>query len=323
MTVVVLGIDALDPDLVQPDVHPHLALHSHASIDTIVSSAGEPSTHELWPSIITGLKPEEHGLKLEEGVAWENPLIAFGSKIADFVLPKGMQTRIGAWLLNATGEDAFRTPSTYYDKRKISTVFDDVEAKTIGIPNYVTDPEDEDREHQLRRDMGELFQRDVNAKGGHRSEDPVEFYEHCMEMSMVRIALVRRALRSREYELVFGYTSGLDLIGHVSYDTPKLQERAYAELNDFVGELRDDLEDGDELVVLSDHGLQDGMHTHEAFVSSTSTQLVDSINGILDVYDTLKRELNTGHQPEKPDYRRESGSDNERVKEQLEDLGYM
>jgi len=62
MILVVMGIDALDPDLVGPDAHPNLALSHHTAIETIVSSAGKPSTHELWPTIITGLPPSEHGL---------------------------------------------------------------------------------------------------------------------------------------------------------------------------------------------------------------------------------------------------------------------
>jgi hypothetical protein len=46
MTLVVMGIDALDPDLVDPDAHPNLALSHHTAIETIVSSASEPSARE-------------------------------------------------------------------------------------------------------------------------------------------------------------------------------------------------------------------------------------------------------------------------------------
>jgi len=271
MVLVVLGIDALDPELVDPESHPNLTLEANRPIETIDSSAGEPSTHELWPTIITGLPPANHGLTLDvDGVAWGNPLLAAGSTAADYLLPDGLQTRLGAWLLTNTEADAFRTPATYYQEEGLSTVFDGVEATAIGVPNYVVDPGDEDREHALRRRMGDLFERDPESTGGHTSADPYRFYEQCLEMSMVRIARTRRRLRGGRDELVFGYTSGLDLVGHVSYDLPDLQRRAYDELDDFVGELHDDLDDGDELLLVSDHGLQDGVHTHEAMVSSTS-----------------------------------------------------
>ena len=299
MTVVVFGIDALDPEIVSSSDYPNLSLNSYKRIDTIISEAGEPSTHELWPTIITGLAPEDHGLKLNEGVAWENPLLRWGSDIADYLLPAELQTRLGAWLLNRTKADAFRTPATYYSENGLQTVFDGREATTIGIPNYVVNPNDEDREHQLRRSMGELFERAPEAQGGHVSANPAEFYEQCMEMVMVRTARIRRALRSRQYELVFGYTSGLDLIGHVAYDLPELQRNAYSETDEFVGEVRGDLESDDTLVLISDHGLQDGLHTDEAMIASTDASLVEEVDSVRDVRAVIDRELDENyHMPE-------------------------
>ncbi|MCU4799483.1 alkaline phosphatase family protein [Halobacteria archaeon HArc-gm2] len=322
MVLVVLGIDALDPDLVDSDDHPNLTLDAHSSIDTIDSSVGEPSTHELWPTIITGLVPTEHGLELDDGVAWENSALRWGSDLADYLLPDGLQSRIGAWLLTNTDEDAFRVPDTYYEENDIATVFDDREARAIGVPNYVVDPDLEDREHSLRRRLGDLFERDPEATGGHRSSDPYEFYEHCLEMAMVRIARARRALRGGRHELVFAYTSGLDLIGHVTYDLPELQRRAYDEIDEFVGELREDLREDDELLLVSDHGLQDGVHTHEAMAAATDPTLVNRIDSVLDVRDAIDAELSrTAHAPSIES--RDLGSGGQRVQQQLEDLGYM
>lgn len=323
MTVVILGIDALDPDLVDPDKHSNLTLDSHRSISTIVSSSGEPSTHELWPSIITGLPPAEHGLILDEGVSWENPFIAAGSTVADYVLPDDLQTRLGGWLLTNTGADAFRTPATYYEKNGIKTVFDNRTSIGIGIPNYVIDRNTEDREHQLRRQMGDLFARDLEAKGGHRSSNPAAFYEQCLEMAMIRIARVRRSLRSKEYELIFGYTSGLDLIGHVSHSQPELQHGAYNEMNEFVGELREDLGEDDELILVSDHGLQDGLHTEEAMIAGTSP-VVETVESVLDIKKTIDELLDEG--PHKSNNRWTESEDEEQseaVRQQLKDLGYM
>lgn len=323
MTVVVFGVDALDPELVDPSEHPHLTLDAHRSIETIVSSGGGPSTHELWPTIITGLPPMKHGLVLDDGITWENPIIAAASSFADYIFPDSLQTRLGGWLLTNTDSDAFRTPATYYPSNGIETIFDGYESTAIGIPNYVVDTDTEDREHQLRRNMGELFERNPDATGGHRSADPVAFYEQCLEMTMIRTARIRRALRSREYELVFGYTSGLDLIGHVSHSRPGLQQRAYDELNEFVGELRSDLREEDELLLVSDHGLQDGLHTEEAIVAATDPRIVDSISIVTDVRAAIERELE--HRVHSPDQNEsaEQVGDSEQVREQLEDLGYM
>ncbi len=56
MVLVVLGIEALDPELVDAANHPNLTLDTYQSIETINSAEGEPSTHELWRKS-TGLLP--------------------------------------------------------------------------------------------------------------------------------------------------------------------------------------------------------------------------------------------------------------------------
>jgi len=325
MVFVVLGIDALDPELVGQGDSPNLTLAGHRAIDTIDSVEGEPSTHELWPTIITGLRPEEHGLALsDDGVAWGNPLLDAGSRAADVFLPDGLQTRIGAWLLTNTSADAFRTPVSYYADNDIQTVFDGSDATPIGIPNYVADPDETDREHELRQQMGELFQRDPEARGGHTSADPLTFYEQCLEMVMIRLARARRVLRGRKSELVFVYTSGLDLIGHVAYDQPGLQQAAYDEIDEFVGDVVADLEEGDELLLVSDHGLQDGVHTHKAMVAATDSDLVADIESVTDVRAAIEAELaRTDHTPDRRVLDETDGEGGEAVREQLENLGYM
>lgn len=329
MTVVVLGIDALDPDLLEQYEFPNLRLTETKRISTISSTVNnEPSTHELWPTIITGLPPEEHGIQLDDGLSWENPILRIGSRVGSKVLPNSVRVRLGAWLLDNTDEGDFRGPASYYEKYGIPTVFDDVEAKPIGIPNYVVDLDDDDREHELRKNMGDLFQLDLDNETEHHhvTSDPNEFYELCLEMSMIRIARVRRALRSERYELVFGYTSGLDLVGHIAYAEPGLQRRAYNELDDFVGELRNDLGEDDKLILVSDHGLQNGEHTDEAAISATNTQLIENVDSVLDVKSSIEAELaRHNHQPDGkgPIDPIGSGEGGNEVREHLEDLGYM
>lgn len=331
MTVVVLGIDALDEDLLDEKSYPNLTLTSHKSIDTISSSdTGKPSTHELWPTIITGLPPEEHGLQLTDGIAWDSPLLNLGSTLSNYILPKSLQVKLGAWVLDNTNEAAFRARATYYQENGLSTVFDGFESTAIGIPNYVVNPTEKDREHELRNDMADMFKLDVDDETDHThvSSDPWQFYEYCLEMAMIRIARSRRALRGRNYELVFSYTSALDLIGHIAYNDPSLQKRAYEELNHFVGELRSDLTDEDELLLVSDHGLQNGTHTDKAAVAGTNGAMVDHIHSVLDVRKSIETELQTRthlrednhHENKTPIGEGERGT---KVKEHLEDLGYM
>ncbi|TKX76542.1 hypothetical protein EXE53_31325, partial [Halorubrum sp. SD626R] len=202
-------------------------------------------------------------------------------------------------------------------------LFHDREATAIGVPNYVVDPESDDREHNLRRSLGDLFKRDPDATGGHTSTDPYKFYEQCLEMSMVRIARARRALRGGHYELVFAYTSGLDLVGHVTYDRPALQRAAYDELDEFVGELRDDLTDEDELLLVSDHGLQDGVHTDEAMVAGTEESMIEAIDSVVNVRSAVEAELGSTDHSSDQEEKSFSETNSAEVKGQLEDLGYL
>jgi hypothetical protein len=138
------------------------------------------------------------------------------------------------------------------------------------------------------------------------------------------MARARRGLRGGRHELVFAYTSGLDLIGHVSYDRPNLQQQAYGEVDEFVGELRADLGAKDELVLVSDHGLQDGVHTDEAMVAATTSPEVDDIDSVLDVRSALERELATGdHGVEQKSQNQGGMDDAEKIQTHLRDLGYM
>jgi predicted AlkP superfamily phosphohydrolase/phosphomutase len=326
VTLVVLGLDALDPDLVDASEYPNLTLAAHRRIDTISTEGGRPSTHELWPTIITGLHPRDHGIRLDSGgVAWSSPLLNIGARVADHILPDPVQSKVGAWMLNNTDTDVFRTPASYYARRDIPTLFDDVESLAIGVPNYVVDPDDDDFEHKLRRRIGEYMDFDPGVEHSHVADDRHEFYERCLEMVMIRIARVRRGLRSRDYALVFGYTSGIDLIGHVAFDAPALQRRAYEETDTFVGEIRADLGQDDELLIVSDHGLQEGVHTREAMVASTVPALVDSIEGVEDVYRAVRERLEgERHRPDRERVAVESGERTAAdVREHLDDLGYL
>lgn len=326
MTLVVLGLDALDPELVDPHEHPSLTLEAYRPIETIVSDAGEPATHELWPTIITGLHPADHGLQLGTGgIGWENPVLSVSARIADYVLPDTIQSKIGAWILDRTDTDAFRTDAGYYGKNGLTTVFDGRRARPIGVPNYVVNPDEEDREHLLRQHLGDYLDFDPGAEHTHTTDDLVEFYERCLEMSMVRIARTRRALRGGRFELVFGYTSGLDLVGHVTFDHPAIQRAAYDELDTFVGELVSDLDEADELLIVSDHGLQDGLHTEQAMVAGTDPEMVEAIESVLDIRDAIENSLDRSDQVIQPRIDvEESELDRSReVRDQLEDLGYM
>lgn len=110
-----------------------------------------------------------------------------------------------------------------------------------------------------------------------------------------------------------GNTSGRNLIGHASYDTPPLQDRAYNEMDNFVCEQRSDRSEEDKLSLISDHGFENGVHTNKAYVSSNHQEFVESVNPVPDFYGAVNVGFErTDHVPEKPDYDRHEG-DNRKI----------
>jgi hypothetical protein len=75
-----MGINVLEPDLSHPDAQPNLML-SHQTVTE---------------TIIIGLPPSEHGLTLDNVVAWEIPVLAVGSRVVDALLSDEPQTWLGA-----------------------------------------------------------------------------------------------------------------------------------------------------------------------------------------------------------------------------------
>jgi hypothetical protein len=75
-------------------------------------------------------------------------------------------------------------------------------------------------------------------------------------------------------------------------------------------------------VLVSDHGLQDGLHTEAAMIAATDPGVVDAVGGVRDVRAAVEGLLGDGeHVPETDE--QETGLESEAVREQLEDLGYV
>jgi hypothetical protein len=76
-------------------------------------------------------------------------------------------------------------------------------------------------------------------------------------------------------------------------------------------------------VLVSDHGLQDGLHTEAAMVAATDPGVVDAVDGVRDVRAAVADLLDDGEHAPETGGDREEGLDSEAVREQLEDLGYV
>ena len=337
MTTVVLGWDGLDHQLAEAfDLAEAFGEHNRelSTFDNPVLE--KPHTFELWPSMITGVEPAEHGVHAASeggGVAWGNPAIALAARVSQSFVPEPVRTKVGR-VLRSGGAGLDFKPAEYYREEGIETVFDGRRSRAIAIPNYRVERDDRlgfvvDR----GADLGEFL--DVDADGGKETSYSArvslpELEERLVSEATRKLGAVRACLE-REYDLVFVWLGYLDTVGHLAptVDETGWQERAYRLAARLTREVRADLAD-DVLLCVSDHGLQDGYHSHSAYVGSTSAEAIEGVESVLDVRDGIERVTDrtepTASPPVREAYRCESEverRDVSDVRDQLEDMGYL
>lgn len=319
---IILGWDALDADLIRKyNLADQFGGHV-STIDTYWNPViDEPHTRELWPSIITGLHPDEHGIHAvsdSDGVDWDNPLIDAASSLASGIIPQRLRTVIGAWLRErGVGLDAKRL--TYYDEHDIGTIFDEA-GRAISIPNYVT-PFDERHELDANRDdvWGAILPDRDGTKGLEPSVPLATVYDTIFGAAGERAGHTLAAIEDG-HDVVFCWFGLLDTVGHIA---PALQApveaTAYRHAARLTQTVRDCAPADATVLSLSDHGLQNGEHTHYATLASADPDPHERINSVFDVADWVRAARSGEVQGDTDAYTEEI----EATTDQLEKLGYI
>lgn len=319
--LIVLGWDALDIELVEQYGLEDSFGVEQTKIETYVNPIiDEPHTRELWPSMITGLHPDEHGVHAvseNDGVQWNNPLLNMASTLANGVVPQPVLDAIGRQLReNGAGLDQKQT--SYYTENGVDTVFGPTD-RAISIPNYETSF---DGEHGLDatrdtvwkdllvdRDGTEGFDPDITTEGmyGILGEEVGKRLSHTITSMQ------------QGHGLTWTWFGCLDTVGHMAPTVDADLERDFYHVAAKATETVRELSPEDATVVsVSDHGLQDGEHTHYATLCGP-TDACTSIDSVFDIAAWVGGE-NTTSNGERHSIGREQMQD---TKEQLEKLGYV
>jgi len=321
--IIVLGWDALDVELIEEfGLSGRFGIHQR-KLETYVNPAtGEPHTKELWPSMITGLHPDEHGIHAVTkggGVEWGDPLINTASNIANGLVPQSLLSLIGS-KLRERGASMNIKRQSYYPQHDIHTVFSDKQAQPISIPNYQTAF---DRKHEL----------DANRDGVWAellvNRDETEGYEPDLSISGVydilgremgkRLGHTLTAINSG-YSLVWTWFGLIDTVGHMAPAIRCDIERDWYTAAANATETIQETAPGDAtILVVSDHGLQNGSHTHYASLCTNNPEAADAIDSIYDITDWItKQDPTATTETSRVDSEAMDG-----VEEQLENLGYV
>lgn len=300
MTLVVLAIDALDPELVDHFDCEHMALEDYGRMETFAYTKEQPLTPEVWATVATGLHPDDHGIAKAGTSEWDNPVVDFLSNYT-WTLGFWMRGRLGDLANSLLGAE-YSIPVT-----DAESMFDRPGRVVHDWPGVVN--------------MHWLEQVWETANPGEDGTTHGEFQRAVYGIAVQQFAWIKETLR-HPCSLVGTHTHLLDMGGHIYAEDEEELGRMYRWVDEWVGDIRAAMGRDDELLILSDHGIvtpwsPDGdldmsMHSWRAFSGST----FDSRP--LDVYEVRewveRRVDDSAYDP---------GGTVDLPTEQLRDLGYI
>lgn len=297
--VCILGIDALEYDLVEKWDLENLLQKEYGKTD--LEGFDKIYTPPIWASFITGVMPEDHGLR--EGGKWESSWV---ESIRNFLRKIGLKkmhqgTGLGKFLRKIgfgmeskkSGDLNSNTFFDYFD----STVALDV----IGYQGRGMDDE-------LRSDIGGLQEKLVKSIGKMEAKQRVK--GKLEESFSEKKDKILNEIQS-SWKIFMAYFYFLDPLQHMFYYDERYIKKIYKELDEFVGKVKSAVDDQTLFLIISDHGQKEGEHTDYGFYSLNKELGLENPH-ITDFYDIILEELGA---PTK--------EDEERIKEHLEELGYM
>jgi uncharacterized sulfatase len=247
--VAFFGIDGVPYSLIadNPDVFPNLAALAEDGAGGAIDSIVPPESSACWPALTTGVNPGEtgvYGFQDRENGSY------------DTYVPMGQDVRATRiWDRVADdGRDAtvMNVPVTFPPQRNVQRMVSGFLSPSVEKAAY---PD------ELRDDLESSGYRiDVNAKLGHQ-EDKTEFMEDAHETLEARYEAFSRYVEKDDWDLFFGVFMTTDRVNHFLFkdyedDTDDREKfiEFYRKVDEYLGRLREQLDDDVTMVVASDHG---------------------------------------------------------------------
>jgi predicted AlkP superfamily pyrophosphatase or phosphodiesterase len=298
MALVVLALDAADIRHAEDFDCENILLDEHTKMQSVAHRLDHPHTGEAWPSIATGLHPTEHGITGHG--EWDSTLLTVLSRVAHALnLSRNIRSAVGDRIKEKTEHD-------WQLQTVDAPTFLDGEFRAVhnwpGVYRNEAIHYVWDLFHKLQEgDLSEqTFTREAYTEAASKFGWAVEALDH-------------------EVELVATHVHILDVFGHMYADDEARYREIYADVDEWIGGLRDSMSEEDELLILSDHGMEaewlddeePGSHSWRAIASSTGDSPPEHA---LDVKEWVESRIETVERKE---------SDLEIPEEQLRELGYI
>lgn len=254
MTLVILGLDALDAALVERFDAEAFRLNESTQIETFAYSRNVPYTLEVWPTAVTGMGPEEHGITGSGTSDWGNPVLELGSRLTGR-LSEGTRGKLGSLIEETTGA------REKLAETNVQTIFDRKDAVVHNWPG-VHDGSDLQRAWDL---MG------ATTKGMKQSTFERELMGLCAEQFGWATEMLNHPV-----SIAGVHVHTLDAAGHAYSDDEAALSAMYDRVESYVADIEVALDPEDELLLLSDHGMKTGFidgdsgHSFRAFAATTA-----------------------------------------------------
>lgn len=257
MVLVVLALDAVDVCHAENFKCGNLLLDGHTRMQSVAHRLEHPHTGEAWPSIATGLHPTEHGMTGHG--QWESTILTFLSRTANKINISGnLRNKLGDVIKQNTGQ------SWSLQIVDESTFLDGEYRAVHNWPGVY-------RNEALHYLWG-LFE---EVKKDRMSEQTL--IREAYTEAAGKFGWIQEAI-THNIELAAAHIHVIDILGHVYSDNQKTYRKVYEDVNEQVGEIRDTLSPDDELLIVSDHGMETtwldddspGTHSWRAIASATT-----------------------------------------------------
>jgi uncharacterized sulfatase len=247
--VAFFGIDGVPYSLVSdnPEEFPNLSALAREGTAGAIDSIVPPESSACWPSLTTGVNPGAtgvYGFQDREVGSYET-YVPMGRDV--------QATRLWDRVHDAEREaTVMNVPVTFPPQRSVQRMVSGFLAPGVEKAAY---PDD------LRETLVDMDYRiDVNAKLGHK-EDKSELVQDAHEVLDARFEAFRHYVEQDDWDLFFGVFMTTDRVNHFlfrDYERGGPDEEAFLEfyraVDDYLGQLRDMLDDDTTMVVASDHG---------------------------------------------------------------------
>ncbi|NHN58911.1 MULTISPECIES: alkaline phosphatase family protein [Halorussus] len=301
MTLVVLALDALDPAHVERSGTDEFQLSTYGECETFSYMYEKPHTIEVWPTIATGYHPSKHGITKERTSQWDNPVVNFASRFVGW-LPGKHRAALGEAAERVTGADW--------------------ELEEVDAPTFLNGP-GRVVHNWPGVHRGEELQRawDIFREANQNDMSMQEFDREIRGIAAEQFGWCREML-NHDLNLVATHIHVIDATGHVYRNNQKRYYDTYQWTAERVSEIRSAMSSEDELLIISDHGIdtpwvsrkrdQDiGSHSWRAFSSTTLDTRPESV---FDVKEWVENHVDDATVDEE---------DIDIPEEQLRDLGYI